>query len=151
MSHKGIRALIEKASLSLRDDIQFSYGRTSDFNLIRNKQYPFVTCDTLTSSASFSDNNVLNYTKTWSASMAFYMLDNAESIADEYSLILDDTDKLVDQFIQKINNALNDEDGVLILNMNQQAFIKATSDILTGHLLSFQIQVPDNWDYCRDC
>jgi hypothetical protein len=151
MSHKGIRAIIEKAAKSLRDDIEFSYGRTSDFNLIRDKQYPFITCDTLTCTAGFTDNNVLNYVKIWSVSMAFYMLDKESSIAEEYALILDDTDYFVDGFIQKINNVLNDEDGILILNINQQAFIKATADILTGHLLNFQIQVPDNWNYCRDC
>jgi len=148
MAHKWIRKLIEDTALSLGDDIQYAYGRTSDFNIIRDKRYPFINTDLLTASAEYSVDNVSNYTKTWRADMAFYQIDKEASSPEDYAEILDFTDGLVDSFINKLN--LRD-DGVVITNISQDPFIKATSDVLTGHFLSFNIQVPDNYDYCGDC
>lgn len=152
MSHKGIRSLIEDVSKSLGNDIQFTYARTSDFNLLRDKRYPFISCDPITAAAVYTDNNVSNYMKTWSCQMAFYQLDKEGSDQDEYKLILDFTDDLVDKFINKMNfyafGACVDSDDIIITGINQTPFVKATSDILTGHILSFQVQVTDQFNYC---
>lgn len=150
MSHKGIRLLIENTAKALGDDIQFTYARTSDFDILRDKRYPFIALDPLRANSQFSVNNVSNYTKTWSVDMAFYELDNSSYTQQDYSLILDDVDTLVDLFITKLNYYSNNDD-IIIQSISQQPFIKTTSDILTGYLLSFQILVPDNWNYCVDC
>lgn len=149
MSHKGIRLLIEETAKSLGDDIQFTYARTSDFNQIRDKRYPFISLSLLNASASYTVNNVSNYMKVWSISMAFYELDKAASIETEYALLLDSSDVLVDTFLQKLN-FYSQNDTIIIQAINQTAFVKATADILTGQLLTFQIVAPDNWDYCVD-
>lgn len=151
MSHKGIRYLIENISKALADDIQFTYARKSDFNQIRDKKYPFISLDPLSASSSFAVDNTFNYSKVWTAEMAFYGLDNAASDGDEYREILDEMDKLVDTFVTRLNFTSQDHDGLLITNINQQPFIKATKDILTGYYLTFNITVPDNWDYCNGC
>lgn len=84
--------------------------------------------------------------------MAFYQLDKEESDQDEYKLILDFTDDLVDKFINKLNfyafNFCITSDDIIITGMSQTPFVKATADILTGHLLSFQLQVTDQFNYC---
>lgn len=89
--------------------------------------------------------------------MAFYELDKAASIETEYALLLDSSDILLDSFLQKLNffvdNEVNSRDiraDIIIQAINQTAFVKATADILTGQLLTFQIVAPDNWDYCAD-
>lgn len=151
MSHKGIRSLIEITAKSLGDNIEFTYARKSDFNVLRDKKYPFIALDPLVSVATFSDNNTFNYSKTWTANMAFYDLDVESSDGDQYREILDRMDDLIDKFITKLNFTSQDVDGIIITSINQQPFVKATADILTGFFLSFNIQVPDNWDYCRDC
>lgn len=156
MSHKGIRSLIEDVSKSLGNDIQFTYARTSDFNLIRDKRYPFISLDPITAAATYADNSVSNYMKTWSCQMAFYQLDTEASDQTEYAPILDLTDSLVDKFINKLNfyayNQCVNSDDIIITGINQTPFIKATADILTGHLLSFQLQVTDQFNYCGlDC
>jgi hypothetical protein len=149
VSHKGIRLLIEDTSKSLGDDIQFTYARTSDFNILSDKRYPFISLDLLNAAASFTVNNVSNYSKIWSAQMAFYQLDKEDSTQEDYAKILDFTDHLVDSFVTKLNFFSNN-DEIIIQGIGQTPFIKATADILTGHLLSFQIIVPDNWDYCAN-
>lgn len=156
MSHKGIRQLIEDVAKSLGNDIQFTYARTSDFNVMRDKRYPFITLDLLTASPEYSDNNVTNYTKRWNCNMAFYMLDTEASDQDEYKFILDDTDELIDKFINKLNfYAYSREitsDEIVISGISQTAFTKATADVLSGQLLSFQLQVADQFNYCGlDC
>ncbi len=152
MSHKGIRSLIEDVSKSLGNDIQFTYARTSDFNKIRDKRYPFITLDPSSSTPVFAVNNTSNYVKSWACNMAFYMLDKEESIESEYAEILDATDTLVDKFINKLNtyafNQCITSDDVVITGATQTPFIKATADILTGHLLTFNLQVTDQFNYC---
>lgn len=151
MSHKGIRLLLEDTAKSLGDDIQFDYGRTSDFNQLRDKKYPFISVSPLTASASYAVNNVSNYSKTYQVQIAFYQLDREDSGQDKYALILDEMNELADKFVNKLNfyiyNCL-DSDDLIITNVNQQPFIKATADILTGYIMTFSVQVSDNFNYC---
>lgn len=156
MSHKGIRELIEATALSLGDSIQFTYGRTSDFNMMRDKKYPYITLDPLSAAPTYTDNNVFNYMKTWSVGMGFYELDKEASTQDEYKKILDDMDSLVDMFINKLNFYSDSQkitsNQFVLTGISQQPFIKATADILTGYLLTFSMQVNDQFNYCAlDC
>ena len=84
--------------------------------------------------------------------MAFYQLDKESSGQDEYKLILDEMDTLVDNFIIRLNNYTFgrniDSDQIVITNMSQQPFVKATKDILTGYILTFTITVADQFNYC---
>lgn len=138
--------------MSLGDDVQFSYARPSDFNLLRDKRYPFISVSPIQASAIYSDNNVSNYSKTWSVSVAFYQLDQEASTQDEYRKILDFTDDLLDKFINKLNFYSLKSDSIIISGINQAPFIKAMADILTGHILTFTLQLTDDFNYCGlDC
>ena len=155
MSHKGVRLLIEDVAKSLADDMQFTYARTSDFNVLRDKRYPFIALDPLTSVPTYAVNNSSNYVKRWSAQMAFYQLDQESSDQTQYAKILDEMDGYVDQFLNKLNlYAFNREEAseILLTSISQTPFIKATADILTGYLLTFTIETPDDFNYCGlDC
>jgi len=155
MSHKGVRLLIEDVAKSLADDMQFTYARTSDFNVLRDKRYPFIALDPLTAVPTYAVNNSSNYVKRWSAQMAFYQLDYESSDQTQYAKILDEMDAYVDQFLNKLNlYAFNREEAseILLTSISQTPFIKATADILTGYLLTFTIETPDDFNYCGlDC
>lgn len=152
MSHKGIRLLIQDVAKSLGDDIQFSYARTSDVNILRDKRYPFIALDLMPASATYATDDVQNYSKSWNASMAFYELDDMASTQEEYSKILDSTDELVDNFINKLNFYSLKSDSIIITSINQTPFVKQLADVLTGHILSFTITVLDDFNYCGfDC
>lgn len=150
MSHRSIRLLIEDTAKSLADNVQFIYAVTADFNVLRDKKYPFITLDLLRAAPQYSVNGVSNYMKAWTCSMAFYELDNQASAPEEYTLILDQMDGYVDKFLNKLNFYTETSDQILIQGITQQAFIKATADILTGHLLTFTILANDDFDYCAD-
>ncbi len=152
MSHKSVRELIQDTVKSLADNITFSYGRTSDFNQSAKPLGVLVNLDLLNSSPVFATDGVLNYMKSWTCNMAFYKYDTQGSVETEYTLILDDTDTLVDQFINKLNRYSYDSDKILITGIQQEPFVKTTSAVLTGHLLRFTLEVQDTFDYCTiDC
>lgn len=159
MSHKAVRTLIEDTVKSLQDNIQYFYGRASDFNQI-DKNIISVALDPLTANSTFSNNNVQDYSKTWAVQMAFWKLDTEDSIETAYQLILDETDNLVDRFLNKLNNyAIESEltydlngELIVITGISHLPFIKATASVLTGWTVTFNIQVPDTFDYCaNDC
>lgn len=149
MSHKSIRLLIEDTAKSLADDIQFTYARTSDFNVISDKSYPFITLDPLNATPQFTDNGV-TYIKEWSCNMAFYQLDKAGSTGEQYALILDEMGDYVDKFVNKLNLYSIQADTIVIQGVSQTAFIKATADILTGYILTFTLLAQDDFDFCAD-
>ncbi len=153
MSHKGIRLLIESTAKSLADNITFDYGRRSDTNMDRDIKYPLIACQPLSSSATYSDNNVSNYSKTWQVSIAFVDLDSEDSDQDKYSLILDRMNALSDLFINKLNfNASSDcvtSGDIVITGISTQPFIKAMKDVVTGCILSFSIRETDDFNYCE--
>jgi len=153
MSHKGIRLLIESTAKSLADNITFDYGRRSDTNMERDIKYPLIACQPLTSTTSFSVNNVFNYSKTWQVSIAFVDKDSDGSDQEQYSLILDRMNHLADLFINKLNsNASSDcvtHGDVIITGMSQQPFIKAMKDVVTGYILNFSLQETDDFNYCE--
>lgn len=150
MSHKSIRLLIEDTAKSLADNIQFNYSRTSDFNVMRDKKYPFINCDPMVGLPTFAVNGVTNLSKAWTGAMAFYQLDKEGSTAEEYSIILDEMDEYVDKFIVKLNFFSFKADKIMVTFGQQQPFIKATADILTGYLLPITITPQDDFDYCKD-
>jgi len=133
----------------LSDDVQFAYARQSDVNQIYDKRYFFVALDPLSVVPQFSVDGIFNYTKVWTASMAFYAQDTASSDGDEYKLLLDEVDGYVDKFINKLNFYAEQSDTITLSSIRQEPFIKATADILTGFFLTFEILSPNDFDYCE--
>lgn len=153
MSHKSIRELIRDTVMSIRSDVNYTYARPSDFNSSAQFQNgPFVTLDAMTASPSFAAEGVYNYSKVWGCSMAFYKFDKADQDIDFTAGILDEMDGFVDQFINKLNAYMTKSDQILMLNMNQTPAIKVMANRITGYLLTFSLQVQDDFDYCGiDC
>ena len=150
MSHLAIRSLIRDVAKSLSDKIQFGYGRRSEFNFIEKKRYPFIWMLPLNASGRFRTSPTK--TKTWNVALLFLDEDEADSNADQSTKILDDRDAVVDRFTQALDDwyerSYDTVGAFTIQNDNQQPFYKDDSDIHTGWLLTFQIVVSDDFDYC---
>lgn len=149
MSHRSVRLLIESTAKSLADNIQFTYATPSDFDVLRDKKYPFISLSLLSATPQFTDNGV-TYIKSWNCQMAFYQLDQKGSSPEDKALILDEMGLLVDKFINKLNLYSTQADTIVISGASQQAFVEAMADILTGHLLTFNLLANDDFDYCAD-
>lgn len=81
--------------------------------------------------------------------MAFYKPDNTSKL--DYAKILDETDDLVDRFINELNFYSAKSSEIIISAVQKTSFIKATADILTGWSIVFQIDAMDDWNYCPEC
>jgi hypothetical protein len=153
MSHKSVRQLIRDTAKSLGDSVQFVYARKTDFNAIRDKKYPFIQLELLNSNASFTNNTL---TSSYPVAMTFYELDSLTGSEDSTTNILDATDDLAQSFIRKMNIFSFDEDdtvsistkNIMLSNVKFQSFVKMTTDCLTGWILTFDMEVPDDFDYC---
>lgn len=153
MSHKGIVSLFEDVSKKLGDDIEFLYGRTSDFNQLRINNQTAINLSPLRATPAYTDNDTQNYSKTWSVALGFYQMDKIASTPAEYQKILDDLDEMVDKFVNTLNFYMLKSDTIVIRNIRQDPFIKALADQLTGWIVTFDIQVNDDFNYCglNDC
>lgn len=144
MSHQSVVAIHEDTAKSLGDNIQFGYGKQTDFNQIQNKRYPYIWQALLSSNGRDENRN-----KIWATTILFCEMDKEDSIEGEYKKILDRTDKLVDQFMNSLDLRFNEMDAdVVIQGFSQLPFVKDAVDDITGWIVQYQLLVPDDFDYC---
>jgi hypothetical protein len=153
VSHKSVIQLIEDTANSLGDNIQFGYGRRSDFNLQNSPFEPWVWLLPLTANPIYTNNNnTENYQKQWNVIILFARMDQTGSTEKESKQIMDVTDELADKFINRLNDWSYKKSDVVgaitIRNFSQTPFIKSDADIFTGWFVSFQMIVSDDFLYC---
>lgn len=152
MSHRSVVSLIEDTAKSLADNIQFGYGRRSDFNIIKSKSYPYIWLLPLTATPRYAFEDTENYMKTWNCIVLFLAEDNTSNDETEYKPILDDLDDLLDKFVNRLNDyylKTSDTVGAITLRGFQQTpFLKDDADILSGWFLSFQLQTSNDFNFC---
>lgn len=154
MSHASVRLLLSDVAKSLADNIQFGYGRKSEFNIIsgttENKDW--IWCLPLTASGRFQSNSTSTKTKRWNVALLFLQQDQSDANHDDSAHILDTQDDLVDKYTQALDDwyerSYNTLGAFAIENDTQDPFYKDNSDIQTGWLLRFQIVVSDDFEYC---
>lgn len=158
MSHQAVRILLEDVKKSLTDKGSFGYGRLSDYNAIKDKRYPYVWADPFVIRPQYTD-NTHNYTKNFQVVLSFIDLqpEGEEDTEKQYVLVMDRMSDYADKYINKLNaSSTGAEDGsielatqkLLITNMVLDPIIKRFSDVVTGYQLSFNLLVPDTFDYC---
>lgn len=153
MSHLSVRTLLEDVAKSLADKMQFGYGRRSEFNLIENKRYPYIWLLPLTATRR---NNNGTVTKLWNIAILFLDADQADHDDKQTAKIHDEMDVVLDKFMFNLDNwdLVENESSFQIIgattisNQNQQPFYKDDSDINSGWLLTFQLEVSDTFEYC---
>lgn len=148
-----MRTLIEDVAKSLADNLQFGYGRRSEFNQIENKRYPYIWLLPLTGGRRFVNEDGTK-TKLWNIALVFLDLDKADSNEKQTAEIHDKLDVFVDRFMENLDTwYLREEVDIVgtstIRNDNQQPFFKDDTDITSGWLVTFQLLVSDDFEYCR--
>lgn len=150
MSHASIRLLLHDVAKSLADNIEFGYGRKSEFNIIEGSSKEWIWLLPLTASGRFR--TTPTKTKRWNVALLFLEQDNSDATHDESAHILDTQDSLVDRYTQALDGWYERSTDTLgaftIENDTQDPFYKDNSGIQTGWLLRFQMVVSDDFDYC---
>jgi hypothetical protein len=150
MSHHSVKTLLLDVAKNLADNMQVGYGRRSEFNMIANKRYPYIWLLPLSASGMTRTNPTR--TKTWNVAIVFLNQDNADANEKQSELILDQMDEFVDRYVRDLDEwyqRSSDIIGAITLqNDSQQPFYKDEADIHTGWLLTFQMVVSDDFEYC---
>lgn len=158
MSHQSVRLLLQDVAKSLADNIQFDAGRHSEFNIHSAKgdiTYPWIWLLPITAQPQYAVNDVEHYQKVWNIALLFFDKDAFDATQGPSNQILDEQDETVDAFIQRLNDwskiITRDTVGdVTLRGFNQQPFYKDDAGIHTGWLLTFQMIVPDSFEYCTE-
>lgn len=155
MSHQAVRTFIADVARSLDSRVQFEYGTPSDVNSKRNKDVPLFYLNLLRRQIVPNQ----NYVAIYPVDIIIYMHDNPSGAEEETQKVLDEVDKLVYKFVHILMRADIDGEENPFDNPTTQSidipgsidvvpFVKQTEDVLTGFGLTFQMVVPDNFDYC---
>jgi hypothetical protein len=149
--HESVRLFLRDIVKSLRDDIQFSYSRQSDFNSTKDKNNVCVHLDPLSGTPQIVDTSIhTNY----SVAMLFYKQGQKDDTEEQFVPILDDTADVLEKFLRKLNRYGEDESGeintdvIQVQSIRQEPAIKVLADVFTGWILTFNLIVPDTFDYC---
>lgn len=151
MSHQSVRLLLHDVAKSLSDKVQFGYGRRSEFNMIENKRYPWIWLLPLSAGRRFINDDGTKV-KAWNVAIVFLDQDDADANEKQTEKILDTLDLTVDQYLQRLDDWFERSDDIVgavtMRNDNQQPFYKDDADIHSGWLVTFQLTVSDDFDYC---
>lgn len=140
---------------SLRDDLLFFYGVTFNFNSEDDKPEVCITLDPLNN----TEDPTANFTTTYPVRMFVYGQSNKGDREEQYIPVLDQTAYIAELFTRKLNRSIEDEDTsdtgeivtdrIVIGPIQKNAAIMVLADCLTGWTISFNMQVPDTFDYCE--
>ena len=162
MSQKSVRLLISDTIAALTDNIKFFFATPADFNSIEDKKDPLARLELLKYKASFTSGRQ-TLLKIYPIEITFYQHDDPNAAEEATMNVLDTVDKYVDEFIRRLNvfdmplvNSLSpniidppiSSGNIVISEISVQPFKKQTSDCLTGYVLTFNLEVPDDFDYC---
>lgn len=154
MSHASVRSLLRDVAKSLSDNVQFGYGRKSEFNMIQNKaDYQWVWLLPLTAGGRYRGNPTESTkTKRWNVAILFLGWDKSDANHDESAHVLDDQDDLLSRYTQSLDDwyerSIDTTGAFTIENDTQDPFYKDNASIQTGWLLRFQMVVSDDFNYC---
>lgn len=160
MNYQSLYDFIRDISQELNQTVKFFHGRkemlnqTTDFSGLYIYSLPFISSGSTVGGAQIDE--------TWEINIIFYQQDTADSSIDQndQDVIQDEiktltiTEQSANRFIRLVHgNTINASleaasEKLTIVSFTKGNAIKDTAQLLTGTLLTLNLKVPDNFDYC---
>jgi hypothetical protein len=152
MVYESLYNLLNSVASNLDYDVEFAHGRGSDINIFSsNNKSIMIWLSPMRATGSFPNQGNRLF-KNYTIELGFYQVDQHDSTNVQTREILESTDKAATDYILSLNTTIPDLDGisdeVSITNISQLPFIKISTHILTGHVVTFNILLPDDFNYC---
>lgn len=149
---EGLYNLLKSVADNLSFDVEFQQGRATDINIFaERKKSVLIWLSNFTATGTFPNKGNRLF-RNYRIELAFYQGDKHDSTNTQINQILFTTDKIALKYILDLNAKVatldNVYDDVEVLNYSQEPFIKFSSHILTGQVVSFNLTLPDDFDYC---
>ena len=88
----------------------------------------------------------------WTIAINFLKLDDFDASAEETNSLHDIVDLQVDAFLQRLDDWSQTSQDIVgevsILNVRKSPFYKDHAGVFSGWRLDFNLQVPDDFQYC---
>ena len=160
MNYLALYDFIEDISQNLNQTVKFFHGRKEMLNLTSEFDSLYVFCLPFTSNGTMVGGAQIN--ETWQVNLIFYMMDRPDSAIDQNDQdvmqaeirTLTITEESANRFIRlvhgnTINSALEAAaEKLTITSFTKGNAIKDTAQLLTGTVLTLNIIVPDDFNYC---
>lgn len=156
MSYKSKVDFIRDTVTDLETKSQFFHARDFDFEQAQQKSVfsvvllPMVKATNPTGANAYIDQTTIN--------ILFLKLSKADYTEEEIIGVLDQTEKMADEFIRLFHNNYKNtdrEDASQRINfigaVQNEPKINETGEILTGIHLIHDVVFPDEFDYCSEC
>lgn len=146
----AIRELLEDASQQITNKVEFFWGAdVHDVNVFSDKlPLDYIWMTPLEYTGTFPTNYRLF--KSYSIILYFYRQDTTDSSDKDRRDIVEAMDEIVTHFVLKLRELLEYQQREFdFTDITVSNFFKQTTKILSGKQLSFTLNVPDDFEYCK--
>lgn len=160
MNYQSLYDFIHDVSQNLEQSVKFFHGRKEILNQTNPGKGIYAYCLPFVSFGSFVGGAQAN--ETWEVNIIFYMYDKPDSAINQndQDVIQDEirtltiTELVTSRFLRLVHaNTINSvlefaAEKLTIVSFSKANAIKDTSQLLTGTLLTLNLRVPDDFNYC---
>lgn len=160
MNYQALYDFIHDISQNLEQSVKFFHGRKEILNQTNPGKGIYAYCLPFVSSGSFIGGAQAD--ETWIVNIIFYMYDKPDSPIDQndQDTIQDEirtltiTELVASRFLRLVHgNTINDSlefasEKIKIVTFDKANAIKDTAQLLTGTVLTMNLEVPDDFNYC---
>lgn len=144
MKRSQVRDFIKAGVDKLQLD--FGFGRPSEFSSKRDSQYPIVWLDSLSVDVELSP--IGTPINSWVVVLYIMDKDKAGSSTAEYEDTVDGCDFIAQKLIRLYDQAISGYKLVQIVGIRREPYIHKFADDASGVILSFTLTDPDKTDVC---
>lgn len=146
MTRAEVRAFIKAGVDALEKVAEFRNGMITDFNSEPDKPYPYVWLESLARTEESANVKL----QTWNIVLHVAFKDSMDSKPEQYESLKDKADAIAGQLCDIYDRGLKKSLLVTMPSRNIEPFHKRHADVLTGVILSFDLQTPSNTVFCVD-
>lgn len=147
MKRREIRSFIQ-SGVNDMNSVEFGSGLITDFNSIRNHQYPAVWQNIKPVSVNIGGAGSSSPLDTWDIELTIGQKDAMDSSPEQYEDLIDNCDEIAQKLTYKYRNIVGGYKIVTLEDFSRTPFVKKYADCITGVVLAFKMIVPDKTNVC---
>lgn len=145
MKRSEVRAFIRSGVNALSQATEFGSGLITDFNSIREHQYPTVWQRVAPVKPEMTTSAPVD---SWSIVLTIGKKDLLESAPETYEEIIDECDEIAQKLTYKYRNIVSGYKLVTLEDFTRTPFVKKHADCITGVELTFTLVATDTTNVC---
>lgn len=146
MKRMEVKAFIKSGVDALTPSVRFNTGRVTEFNSQRSNDYPFIWLESIGNTGDFTTNQMP--IDDWAPVIYIAKKDATDSSVEQYEEIIDQCDEIAQRLKYQLNQVVDGYKLVTLSGFTREPFVKKFADCLSGVIMSFTINSPDQTNVC---